>query len=334
MPRLSRLFSAIKKGVCIVRDWLIARFAIIRLKIVTWARHPVQYSWTLAIFQGAAIDIASYYVRVPPDSGVAIGFLAFAAVIMTVRVEAPWTRTEKMAWIILAAVLMVIELRAIQQDHDDQIAKFKNITDGITASINLSRKQFKESQDKALKTLKTTHAVAELSKSNLDAMMGTDSYPCIVPQMGAVSELGIPLFLWNKGTKNDLTGVEVKIYSQEQFLTTMGGLLLPSVNLGTINPIWGKPIPETLRPVPDKTGVAIFTADIWAQNGFYSEVIQFRKGKANIPLAYRYWMLKQVVYEKKIGEIPEGARGGEKMEHCWQPEWSDDIILKSSPAKP
>jgi hypothetical protein len=57
-----------------------------------------------------------YHLRLPgAPIGLAIAVLAFAAVVMTVRAEHNWTKTEQVLWIVIAFALLYIESRSLFQ---------------------------------------------------------------------------------------------------------------------------------------------------------------------------------------------------------------------------
>jgi hypothetical protein len=127
------------------------------------------------------------------------------------------------------------------------------------------------------------------------------------------------LVIWNKG-KNNLTGVEVLLLNESEFLGGAEFYKSPT-ELGTLPFEWPKPLPEGVIPVPGTDGVAHFIAEIWTQNGFYTEVINFRRGKYSLPWAYQYWLTRQVPFRGKEGQ----GMAGRLISACSQAKWSDDL---------
>jgi hypothetical protein len=271
-------------------------------------------------------------LRWPFCPGVFIAILAFVAAAVTFRKE-PGTR-EKAVWVFVFLALMCAEVWMMgidRQDNEDrhtkananQLKGFTDIGDGIKKSILESDRNFAATMDKENRVLDTTQSVASLAQRNLDTVTGKDSYPCIVPQSHAVSAGGmVPLVVWDKGP-NILTGVEVRLMSQAEFLS--GGVFYkPSAELGTMRPEWPKPLPEGITPVPDGDGIAHYLAEIWTQNGYYTQVINFRHGKYSLPWAYQYWLTQQIPFHPK-GDPKANGMTAHVTKGCRQPDWSDDL---------
>src|SRR5579862_5356594 len=89
---------------------------------------PIRYSWNWAIFQGLLIIFASYFIQRPPIPGISVVALGLVAVVMTVRAEEEWSRTERLAWLVLAVILMIVEVRAISSDHNEQVRREADAT--------------------------------------------------------------------------------------------------------------------------------------------------------------------------------------------------------------
>jgi hypothetical protein len=244
-------------------------------------------SWVALLgFFGAAIWCYFH----TPSTGKGGILLAVAASLMPLFWE-KISPLERVFWIAMLFTLLRVEYRAINKDQKDLADKFQGIAD-----------QLKDSTQKA--------------KDILANISGEGSFPCIVPQSHAASDTSIPLTIWNKGEKNNLTGVRVTVLSQSEFLNGGPFLKLP-VDIGTLPPDWGEP----LLPVSPKLGAdgqAMYQIDIWDQTGFYTEVIRFRKGKYKLPWAYEYWLTKQIVSFKShsSSSVP--------IADC-SSSWSDDL---------
>jgi hypothetical protein len=237
-----------------------------------------------------------------PPVGVFIAILAFLGVLVPLfRDLSKIGKREKAIWTAIVFALVLLEIRSIyldRADHDQkesdarkvQLEGFETIGNGIKEAIDKSDRNFSTTMVKENAVLDTTKEIAEVSQRNLASISGKDSFPCIVPQSHAASSTAIPLFLWNKG-KNNLTGVEVRILSDAEFLSE-AQFLKPAIDLGTIPPTWGKPLTE---PIPIKLGpdgTTSYQAEIWDQTGFYTEIMWFRRGKYLLPWAYKYWLNK------------------------------------------
>ncbi|MEO6802448.1 MAG: hypothetical protein ABI197_04285 [Granulicella sp.] len=253
-------------------------------------------------------------------------------------------RSEKALWTFLMLAFFLLELRTLYLDrseHDrdqafarcEELKSFQDIANALKLSISQAQSEYGSTISHVDDVLTTTRGVASTAKSNLDQISGKDSYPCIVPQSHAVVDGKIPIVFYNRG-KNNLTGVEVQILSPHAFTQNIGEFYKPSIELGTVNPIWSKPIPGGISPELDTAGLAGYTFFIWTQNGFYSEVIEFRKGKYDLPWAYRYWLYKRRVFDHAEGRFPKGAQASILMKGCQTPQWSDDLGDGKPPTKP
>jgi len=268
-----------------------------------------------------------------------VAIMGIAAALMTARKDP--TAWEKAAWTFMMFGLLLVEILAIRRDrkdHDNQIAdlfkqgtsiksqaetNFGTIEQRIEAEITNSGIQFRQTIDKENAVLDTTQSVATLARQNLDTVTGKDSYPCISPQSHAVFTDGsVPMTIWDKGP-NVLTGVSVILMSQEEFMSG-ASLYKQPADLGTLRPEWPKTLPERVIPVPDKDGVAHYLAEIFTQNGYYIQVINFRRGKYSLPWAYQYWLTQQIPFHPKGTPKVEGMMS-KPTRICSQPKWSDDL---------
>jgi hypothetical protein len=91
-----------------------------RLELHNWLFRTVNYSWTLAIIQILFSIVVFYLMEAPQTSGVAVAVMGLVAVIMTVRAEEDWGRTERILWLSFALVLLIGEIRAIKSDRENQ----------------------------------------------------------------------------------------------------------------------------------------------------------------------------------------------------------------------
>lgn len=258
-----------------------------------------------------------------PPVGVYVAIMGVVAAAVAFRKEP--SAKEKAAWIILITLLMIAEVRNLYVDDERRAATFADIEKGLRSAVNgidttIQNGQQQLSKQDAL--LGKTTNVAELARQNLASVTGKDSFPCIVPQSHAVVNGAVPLVVWDKGA-NVLTGVEIRLLSQTEFLDPSSVFFKPPAQLGTLRPEWAKPLPEGVNPQPDQDGVAHYLAEIWTQNGYYTEVINFRRGKYLLPWAYQYWLTQQAPFHPRNS----AARGmmSRATTVCSQPQWSDDL---------
>jgi hypothetical protein len=281
------------------------------------------------------IEVTSHWWQWHPPIGVFIGVLAVMGVLVPLFRE--WGeigRLEKVLWTLAMFALLALELRTLYLDRDEHDAEqalarcrdlesFQAIANKLDGSIRQAQGQYQSTIAEVNNVLKTTQSAASLAKNSVDQLSGKGSYPCIVPQSHAVVDGKIPLVLHNRG-KNNLTGVGVQILSPHAFTEDIREFYKPEIDLGTVNPIWSKPLPVGIAPELDRNGIADYTIFIWTQNGFYSEVLQFRKGKY-LPFAYRYWLTKREVFDKPTKQFPKGAQVSTPITGCQSSEWSDDL---------
>lgn len=242
-------------------------------------------------FVGLIVAVFLLFSKIPPP-GVAVAILSAAAIIMTFHEK--MGKWHKILWVVITALFLYIELRAIDHAQDEQLAQQQTV-------------------------LEKTQNVAELARRNLETVTGDGSHPCIVPQSHASRSGGIPLVVLNRGI-NPLTGVEIQILSDQEFLDGTSLFRKPKVNIGTLRSEWGKELPDFIMPKLKSDGTAHYLAEIWTQNGFYMETIYFRRGKY-LPWAYQYNLAK--VTNIKTGKLSSISKN-EMIQDCVQNKWSDD----------
>jgi len=292
--------------------------------------------------------------------GVSITILAVLGVFVPLFRE--WNkigRWEKAGWTALMFALAGLEILALhvdREEHDDQQAferceqldHFQKIADGIQKEIDgnelamkASHQQFKETMEKSNAQFKKTMAkagdilerseqAATLSKRNLDSIMGTDSVPCITPQPWALPGGKVQLILRNLGG-NNLTGVEVNLYTNREYANSVSRSGIPAIALGTLTPHWSKELPAIVPEIDGQVqeGVGRYYAAISTQNGHYMETIDIKpSADPRYAWATRYWMVRDLHSnkEEKIGNtvIPKGATSGSGVPECMAGGWSDE----------
>lgn len=134
-------------------------------------------------FQAASITacIAFWFVIFP---GGAIAVLGAVAALMSIR---KMGHRERLLWTIIVFALLVVELRSIRLDrkqHDaeqrtvleEQRVHFGEIGNGIKAAIQKSDAQFQSTMSGTEMLIAKSTALATLSKENIDAITGGNSY--------------------------------------------------------------------------------------------------------------------------------------------------------------
>jgi hypothetical protein len=269
------------------------------------------------------LALAVFYYFNTPSPGKSVAALAVAASLMTFRKEP--SGLEKFFWMGVLFVFLFIEVRSIDNYEVDSKKSFLDATARQEADFGKVLKQnhdeFEATMARSGMIQTKTEQAADLAKDSLENITGGGSVPCVVPQTHAVVNGVIPLVVWNRGKKNSLTGLELKVLAESEFLDQRSLFYKPSAEPGTLHPSWAKPIPTGITPQVDSNGVAHYIIEIWAQNGFYTEVLNFRRGKYDLPWAYQYWLTKQpgamASPSKPIRQTVDTK--------CYSPQWSDDL---------
>jgi hypothetical protein len=120
---------------------------------------PHYTRWGLYPQAGIVVVCLIAFQLRPPIPGVAIGFLAVVAVIMTVRADR-LSDGEKVVYVLIAFALFIVETRAVirdRNDHDMEQAEtrdresksFAAIAHGIQGSLQESQRQFAATMQKS-----------------------------------------------------------------------------------------------------------------------------------------------------------------------------------------
>lgn len=280
----------------------------------------LKYSRPWAYIQAAAIIAVSYLFRVPISSAVIVVLIGVVAVFMTIRAEEGWGRWERVTWFGLVTTLSVLAIFCIRAEEDKQNGDHQAVMGQFKTSLQTTTEKFSEVTGRFSEVIGKVEHTEELSAKNLASLSGEGSYPCITPQPETIRNR-IPLVFWNKGKSNNLTGVQLRVLSMSDFLN-QGIYTKPAIDLGTVPPSWPKELPEFLSPVPNSAdGVAIYMIDIWTQNGYYTEVLNFRRDKysPNRGWANRYWLTK-------FRWLPKHLNTNEMVKGCQFTEWTDDVM--------
>jgi len=236
------------------------------LSLYTLGRKPIKFSFKMDMptyiwlcVQLAFFFLGLYWVFIKsPITGYASAVLATVAATMYFHSNA--RPIQKTLWMLLILMFLLLELHAIKADRDE--------------------------------TIRQQAAIADLTIKNLENVTGGNSFPYIVPQpavnLHGVSK--IPLVIWNAGDY-PLTGVTVAITRFSTFIDTAGPLGVNDINVGVIPPHGSRELKPLLQLHLDKTGKDGFWIFISAQNGFFTETINFRNGRNGI--AYRYFAHKE-----------------------------------------
>lgn len=134
-----------------------------------------------------------------PNPGVAVALIAFVAAAMSIHPDMRgW---QKGVWMLIIGVLLIVETRAIAKDREenntsvaadrkaqnDNFAKirteqeraFRDTADGLKSAIAQSQQQFDRTMSKSDQIVTEASAIAKLSRRNIDAATGGESYAVV-----------------------------------------------------------------------------------------------------------------------------------------------------------
>ena len=239
--------------------------------------------------------------------GVAVAVLGFMAAVMSVRPN--MASAEKFVWIIVVTAVLVAEISNIRSDRGQSDAtqqrtqqsqkdQFAFVAQGVEDSILLSRLQFDPTIRCVDGVLKTTQTVAKLSKSNLEAVTGGNSFAFVYPSMG----VGNPLAQLSNhnGGKEILSGVTATIYRivREAGPCDLGDRMgSPAILMGSIAPNEGRIVPppsKLLSPQLRSDGLDHFHIYVNAQNPGTTEDLYFRRSQDGSSFAYSLLAFKDM----------------------------------------
>jgi len=233
-----------------------------------------------------------------PPVGVFIAILGLLGIVVPlIRDLAKMGKWEKSVWTFVMFALMLLELRSIYLDrraHDteqararaEQLQHFKEIGEGIKASIADSDRKF----------------AATMGKENqvLENITGGNSFAIVTPQVWA-GLAPIPLSIRNQG-KQTLTGVTITIRNAQNFNLDRPESFYETqtIDVGTLHPGELRLLKEKLTPsehafkAEDGLPVDLFDLDIAAQNFTAEEHLIFKKGD-RIPWVFKYQVTQQYI---------------------------------------
>ena len=218
------------------------------------------------------------------------------------------------------------DARVINEQRQSITALSDALISKANESLTLNNAQFATTLQNLNKVLSETETSASLSARNLSAITGEDSHPCVVPDALAMAGTQVPFGIWNRGP-NPLTGVEVSITTMLQYQEQRIAGKSNAVAIGTLTPEWPKSLPA-VTPIAGKDEIAHFTAEIWTQNGFYTETINFRRArKGQQYWAFQYGLYKQELLDGLQRQTPKvigRAMTARPILDCQHWAWSDE----------
>jgi len=247
-----------------------------RPRIVAWLKDNAM------LLLAAGLCIPAYFipnhldnVGHSPPVGVYIAILGLVAVVVTLYVvKSKW---EKAAWIVLATVLMVAEVRNLYEADKQRLNQIASITDGLT-TVNKGLTKTNEGLEETVRELDTL----------LGDTTGGDSYPYFEPlgitgpipanvscYLQPQNAMWASLFPHSHG-RNSLREVKVMVfgpYGVQQFGPQHDTTLLVNFFPNPIGMFTTSP-PVNFDPSKNRQHVSI---SMGAHNGTYSQRVMFLK---------------------------------------------------------
>jgi len=221
-----------------------------------------------------------------PDVILGIDFVVFAMLGVVVSLRGPVPLWEKLVYASACVFLAVVGVKLTIQQSNETAKASQNLSDTLvkvtTSTQEIERLEGLNTQLQQ-KLILQSSTISKLAQDSFANIMGTDSFPYIVPQPSPYPQ-PIPLFIWDHG-KHLLSGVTVTIRRSTDF-----NYHTP-IDVGVLHPGWGKPLSAALLPQPDpKTGEDIFLIDMYTQSDYFSEVLHFRRSHDGKYWASRFWV--------------------------------------------
>jgi hypothetical protein len=215
-----------------------------------------------------------------PPVGVFIAILALLGVLVPLLREKIGKR-EKAVWTALMFALLLMELRSIQLDHDDQLKarqkqdeQFSAIAGGLKDTVTTAQQQFQT-------TMNRMERLASLSNKNIDAVTGGNGFVYVDIMPPPVDQDGVSFVAFVKGSNNIR---EVRYAMQEgcspheptaaEFNDTLAGRIGSLKKLPDMAPT----LAENLNIVkhPPRTSVTCYLVEVFALNGAVHETLNVR----------------------------------------------------------
>ena len=249
----------------------------------------------------------------PLFPGVAIGLLALVAVVMAVRADG-FTRTEKVVWIAMSLVLCFVEIKTIYRDRTEYTKEQSKLQAEEEEARRKEREAFAALLEEGRGLFTQGKSVLDLSKKNLDAITGGDSF-CYIYM--SLERNGVPLYLNHYG-RNHLFEVYVRVVDldgfdravkagrlfedQNQYQSQFGPI--PSLQRGTAKPL------ATYPPLATDADYKRYNVFIMARNGIFTELIRLRRRPENhlwaeaVLVSASYYDGRRGVVFKQVRDFP------------------------------
>jgi len=309
-------------------------FSPVAKRLISVALYPLdKYTWTLAAIQAVSFAVAFYWFQWPPSSGIAVAGLGLVAIVMAVRDEEKWGRTERIAWLVLASILMSVEIRAIQQEHNRHEVEM--------AAARGREEVARRNADTAFEALlKKGNAIFqrqdELSKEDRDRATGGDSYIVVVPNTAIAVEgpntFVSGAYIGKNGKGNGIPDAHIYVRQlpilnvgkaswYSDFLAGKNPDFAP-VFVGTINPNWFQLLPK--RITPSFTETTEYIVNVFARNKPTVETLRMRR---NVQTGMWEYSVKVM---REIEPSPGPNKPGKLVTlEVTKPEWQTQVFVES-----
>ena|ERR1035437_3626909 len=294
--------SRLRVGLDKFGSWVRARIGRARgtfewgKELVHLGRTPISYSWTAAIFQGAAALGCEMLCLCGAPPGMAVASLAMAAIVMAFRINREdFGRPEQIVWIVLSAAFLYVEISSIRTDRaetaaneirnrSEERAKFEVVIEQGRALNEKQKEEQQQQQQKFSALLKQGgHSIKDLQDVATEVSEATsfasggETFPVIFPYELTTEDgkqrVGFALSKRGKYPLYDLrlnVGRPYSVSSESTQENTYGA----ECKFPEINGNWTRPL---LAASMDGDNSAYFTASMFARNGRWDEVFDVRR---------------------------------------------------------
>jgi len=273
-----------------------------------WDKNP--YCGLALILVVGAVAVYTGF-RPTTSPGISIGLLAFAAGVMSVRPKMHFP--EKSAWIIILVAFTYQEVRDIRRTDADNVATrnsqnaaFGVIVDDLKTSIQNSKDQYSATVKHVDGVALTTQKVADLARTNLEALTGGNSYAFVYPTAILGSDREQMLKIHNAGNQSLNITMTMVLVVQESGpegcdVSTTNRTVIP---IGPVAPHDGRTLPNPVfEPVLRFDGTAIYQIWLNAQNAGVSERLQFRRPSNGGDLDFKLDVVRPVTGKRQRGDV-------------------------------
>jgi len=264
--------------------------------------------------------------------------LGLVAIVMAIRAEQKWSKIERAAWFIVATGLLIVEIRAIRDEHnrhESEMEAIRNQEQADRADAAKARADDRAAFAALLQTGKDLfqHQSA-LSKEDRDQMTGGDSYIVVVPFL-AISVEGPNTFaleahIGKNGKRLAVPEAHIQVRKlpipnfgkKSELLDELTGKNQGSAFDGTISPDWVQTLPIRITPSPE--GISEYVVNVDARNKPTVETLRVRHNPTTGNWEYSFKVLKLI---QPSGD--PNKPGKVKTLEVTEPEWRTQVFTES-----